>query len=157
MKYIFTLYSFFFLTTIYAHDIPVAHFDISQKAKIINVSVEIDQFAFEQAYTENGKVKCTQQEDIQYQMADYWRSHFRLKINGTIVNLEFKNIGTVSHHYKIELGGELKNEKIKQIGIQNTCLLAELPDQSNVITAYINDKKRGFRMTKDRQTIRMDY
>ena len=157
MKYIFTLCSLFFLTTTYAHDIPVANFEISQTAKTLSLSIEIDQYAFQQAYTEKGQIQCTEQEDIKYQMQDYLCSHFRLKVNGNIVNLELKNVGTVSHHYMLELKGNLKKQKIKRIDIQNTCLLADLPEQSNVITAYINDRKRGFRMTKDRQTIRMDY
>ncbi|MGB1206484.1 MAG: DUF6702 family protein [Chitinophagales bacterium] len=157
MKYMFTLCSLFFLTTIYAHDIPVANFDISQTAKTLSVSVEIDQYAFKQAYTEKGQMECTQQEDIQYQMQDYLRSHFRLKVNGKTVNFQLKNMGTISHHYKIELKGNLEKEAIKQIDIQNTCLLADIPDQSNVITAFINDKKRGFRMTKERQAIQMKY
>jgi len=141
---------------LYAHDIPVADFIFAQKGTILQLKITLDKADFEKACNE-GQEQCMEQEDKENLMKDYLRSHLTVKVNERWLPIQFQSIGMDKHHRTIKASFTPIKERIQSVYIHNTCLIEEIEGHSNVITAHINDKMRGFRMDKKRVFIEIGY
>ncbi len=156
LNFVFAVFVFCFLM-LQAHDIPVADFIFSQKGSTLQLDITLEKADFEQAYTHKGQEICTEQEDKENLMKDYLRSHLTVKVNGQWLPIQFQSIGGDKHHRTIKASFAPIEKAIQSIYIYNTCLIEEVVGHSNVITAHINDKMRGFRMDKKRVFIDVEY
>lgn len=127
------------------HDIAIAVFDFTQKEEKIILDIHFDKEDLEAALAEKESVE------------NYLFDHLKIQVNHQYIPIKIDQININDFHYEIKGSLNLKAQKIQSIHIQNTCLVEEIPNHSNVIHANFNDKTRGFRMHLDRQEISFEY
>lgn len=134
-----------------AHDLNLARFDIQREADQSYVFIRLDQENFLEA------AGLSVDEWSPDRIDAYMLSHFAIEINGERVGFCYDShkIDLEMVELKLQLFHSLKD--VDKIGIYNDALMEIKEDQENIVTAFVNDTRRSFRMHKDRVRIQINY
>ena len=133
------------------HDISMAIFAISIEQNTIQLKVQIDRADIEKAL--NIPIEQINTDRI----AQYVADNTTWSLDNTPLGFTFISINKDEEHYLLETAPLSIKTDAHNLKLQNTCLLEEIADQTNIIYFKQNKKElRGFNMNKDRTEILID-
>ncbi len=137
------------------HDVPIAHFNLVEKADHLVLDMEFDLAALEAAVlaAQSGKGSVVSNAQIK----DYLATHLQLTINDRRSAIQVGRISRKGHHIYLVARVKKRVTIIEKVDFKNTCLIAVVPDHNNVLMTDINCIKRGFRLHQDRQQVSFTY
>lgn len=135
---------------VFAHDVAIAVFHISES----NESIQID-IAFDiEDFCESIGIKA---EEVNLEkMQNYLNDNTSFQFNTLVSSLEVLEIKIVRDHIKVRGVFEKVVESVKTIKIRNNCLI-NVSGHSNIIKVDLNDKSKDYRMHKERTEINLAY
>lgn len=128
------------------HDFKIGRFELRPEDESITLYVRLDRFNILEAI----KSKCTNYNELDKCFEDYLNSHFALSFDGEKATP--KHIKHVFKEEFIELYFDLEVSPngVNKIEVFNNALLEISDRQENILYSMLNDKRRSFRMNKDR-------
>jgi len=118
----------------------------------ITMRIFIDdlQDTLNKTYTKNFELGVADEDkDINTLIINYIKDNFTVKINSQ--NISYQFLGKEYEKDVIFLYLEIKNvESIQNIEIQNSMLMRIFPEQKNIIKLHINNTKKTFLLTKEK-------
>jgi len=118
----------------------------------ITMRIFIDdlQDTLNKTYTKNFELGVPDEDkDINTLIINYIKDNFTVKINSQ--NISYQFLGKEYEKDVIFLYLEIKNvESIQNIEIQNSMLMRIFPEQKNIIKLHINNTKKTFLLTKEK-------
>lgn len=159
MKKILLFTLLFTSSQLYAHDIQIATFEISDAADGFAIEIALDKEDF-------GKSLLTAFPDLKVDSGiEVWEAHikqyiamnFQLRFNGHCEDLVIDNI-TYDENY-IRLSGHIPSQirKVSKIDVFNTCLIDYNEGHLNLVRSNINGKNRTFRLSENRISTVIEY
>lgn len=139
------------------HDTKISHFDIVKEKYRLHLNIELDRTMFEQSFTKKSTVKYLDNSERDLLIKTYVNDHFAIIVNKEQLQIGSFSVSADHHHFNIKIRYEEKLHSIENIEIKNTFMIAEYHDYINIVRAKINNVVRGFKMTKNRQSIRFSY
>lgn len=126
------------------HNTPMAFFDLTVLENTIEMQIEVEEAAMEQAI------------EIQYMqaisdelVAQYLLEHTKWTVNETASPMSIQTIEKERGHFRIT--AQLNtNSKVKTLGIYNDCLIEAVEGHHNIIRLQYGERLREFGLNKDR-------
>jgi len=147
----------FLVSSIYAHEVPLAKYNLHYQDGIINLTMEFEKSDMKAALREEGKIsKRAKKAETHQAIQAYIHSNLSWLINDKIIETVIEEVTEDRHHYFIRATLSDFGDSIKTVAIKNTCLI-HIAGHSNIIYAHYEGKTRGFRMHKDRIKTFIDY
>jgi|GEM_PF-1263000 len=141
----------------FSHDIAIGNFEVSQEGGKLKLLAKLDKEDLETLASYQSKEVSKMQTNIDFVQV-YLDKHFRLGINGQMVQFNVEKLSDDREYYTIELVSEgTFDQRISEVTLQNTCLLDYVEKQSNIVHFSINEKTRSFRLHKERTKITVNY
>lgn len=139
-------------TSLPAHDIHMAVFNLSHEADTLKLIATFDKHDL----LNNTLHTSAEDEKLLDKINAYIGEQMQIKINDRDCAFAFDKVETsplvLSVYAQAPFG-----ESPKEILIQNSCMLAEVPRQENVFHFIMHGKTRSFRMDESRQEITVNY
>lgn len=157
MKRVLLILSILFLSgkaAIQAHDLNFGLFELYEKEQFYFMQIRLDKDNLVQAV---GNDVGSTKEDWNCGLTQYLNNHIRLAINGNKATLEYTEIDFHEEVVIITAKLDLPHMVISEITVDNTVLLEIMENQTNIIKATFHDKKRSFRLNKDRVSTVIKY
>lgn len=139
------------------HDAKVSHFDIVKEKDHIHLNIEIDKAKFERSFTKNNASKYLDTDERDALIQNYVSNHFVITVNKKQLQIGSFSVSADQHHFNLEIRYKEKIHSIEDVEIKNTFMIAEYEDYIHIVRAKINNVVRGFKMTKNRQSITFSY
>ena len=132
-----------------SHDMPIAMFKLSDKDGHTAMHVTLDTEDIQTALT------ITSEELDLEDLNNYLKSHIAIALDQRTIDFDLSAYEVKGDH--IHISGTI-DEAItdnQNLSVRNTCLL-EVANQSNIVQLKYQGKIRDFRMTKERQEIKVE-
>lgn len=140
-------------TQVYAHELNFGLFAIFEKEQAYFMEIRLDKVNLLEAIGNTG----TTAEDWNCSLSQYLDAKMELAINGFIAPMEFEEFTYLDDVIVVIVKLNLPNQTIFEIEINNSVLLETIENQTNIIKVSFHDKKRSFRLNKDRISTTIKY
>ena len=154
MKYLFLLVLLLPSIFVLAHDIPATYFTLFENEHIMELEIEFDRADMDKALQKEKNVDGLSKTQL---LKQYLHKHIVFKFNGNQAPMKILSIKNQGHHVFVKATLKKTGHPIKKIDFKTTFLLVERPDQNNILTADVNCITRGFRLSKKRMAILVEY
>lgn len=136
-----------------SHEFSIGRFELRPEDSQITLYIKLDRKDLLEAIKSN----CTDYNKLDQCFEDYITSHFTLSFDGKPVS-PIHNKHVFNDEF-IELFFDLNTspEGVTRIEVFNNTFLDLYERQENILYFLLNDKKRSFRMNKDRVRIIVQY
>lgn len=146
----------FILSILYSsefHEFKIGRFELRPEEQSVTLYVRLDRYNILEAI----RPDCNDYNKLGQCFENYINDHFSLAFNGKSVKLNHRK-----HTFKdefIELYFDLKISPngVTQIDVYNNTLLELYEGQENILYSMLNNKRRSFRMNKDRTRTMIAY
>ncbi|MFK7973198.1 MAG: DUF6702 family protein [Bacteroidia bacterium] len=128
------------------HDVPIAIFNLEITQQSVELEVNIDKDDLEETITGNVQDTSLTQE----QVTRYFLLHTKWTFDKEVLLPHFQSVRVVEDHYVVKADFDTKPKNIASITVFNTLLVDNVAGHSNVLYLQYKEKRRGFRMHKDR-------
>lgn len=139
------------------YDSKTSYFTVSKEKNQIHLKIELNRAAFENSYTGWGASTYADDKERRTLIKKYVDDHFAMTINSKPMHVESFDVSFNHHYVIVEIQYREKIQDTGQVHIKNTFMITEYEDYINIVSAAINEKVRGFRMTKNQQSIHFSY
>ena len=132
-----------------SHDMPIAMFKLFEENGHTAMHVTLDKENIHTAIT-------TSAEDLDLEdLNDYLKSHIAIALDHRTINFHISAYEVKGDH--IHISGTIHQSitDYQNLSVRNTCLL-EVANQSNIVQLKYDGMVRDFRMTKERQEIKVE-
>ena len=146
--YLYLLISFFATS---AHDIPLSITTLNWESQSVNVELKFDKEDLEQVIGLEKDLASSSK------IKQYIQSHTQFQVNGKQLKLSIASVENDEEHYIVKALLENPPADAKTMQIQNTCLVKEINNHSNIIYLNYEDQRRGFRLHKDRPSTSFEF
>ncbi|WP_422361062.1 DUF6702 family protein [Reichenbachiella sp.] len=137
-----------------AHDLNFGLFELFEDDQTYFMEIRLDKANLVKAV---GNDVGTTKEDWNCALSQYLNDRMTLAINGENASLDYTSVEFQKEVIVISAKLNLPNTQIKEISVSNTVLLETIENQTNIIKATFHDKKRSFRLNKDRVSTNIKY
>lgn len=138
----------------HAHDLNFGIFELYEQDQSFYMQIRLDKDNLVKAV---GNDVGSTKEDWNCAASQYLNTHMTLAINGHDAALDY--IAFEFHEEVVVIAAklDLPHTEISEIIVNNTILLDTQENQTNIIKATFHDKKRSFRLDKDRVSTVIKY
>ena len=160
MKALFLLLLLSFASTLEAHDIRIAIYELSESDDkdhlILNASVDAEDLekSLRSTYKEYQQASSAEKEQW---MIIYFSKHLQFNIGGQFVQMKGFSFRYEEGFVKVNAVLPYTSRPIRQINVVNTCLIDYTEGHSNIIKCKLHGKLRSFRLTEDRTSTLIEY
>ncbi|WP_420580353.1 DUF6702 family protein [Reichenbachiella sp.] len=140
--------------SIQAHDLNFGLFELFEEGQAYYMEIRLDKVNLVKAV---GNDVGTTKEDWNCALSQYLNDRMSLAINGQSASLEYTAINFHEEVVIISAKVDLPHTQITDITVSNTVLLETIENQTNIIKATFHNKKRSFRLSKDRISTIIKY
>lgn len=137
-----------------AHDLNFGLFELYEKDQFYFIQIRLDKDNLVKAV---GNDVGTSKEDWNCALAQYLNAQMNLAINGQQANFEYTTIDFLEEVIVVTAKLDVVLQNISEIRIDNTVLLDTIENQTNIVKASFHNKKRSFRLNKDRVSTIIKY
>ncbi|MEM6768544.1 MAG: DUF6702 family protein [Bacteroidota bacterium] len=134
------------------HNMPVAIYSLKIQEDRIHMEVKFDKenirAAIQNQYSAAVSPKL---------IVDYFITHSKWVVNEHELLIQGTSVQSDHEYYHLSLTLPFENKELLKLELHNTCLIAEVEDQSNIIMITYEGKERAFRLTKSRPTAKIDW
>ncbi|MEP3390125.1 MAG: DUF6702 family protein [Reichenbachiella sp.] len=137
-----------------AHELNFGLFDLFEKDQTYFMEIRLDRANLIKAVgTQVGRTK----EDWNCALSQYMNENMNLAINGIKASIEYREFSFLEDVIVIQAQLDIPHQIISEIKVENTILLETIESQTNIIKASFHEKKRSFRLNKDRISTIIKY
>lgn len=137
-----------------AHELNFGLFVLFEKDQTYFMEIRLDRNNLVEAVgTQVGRTK----EDWNCALSQYMNEHMNLAINGIKASIEYREFSFLEDVIVIQAQLDIPHQIISEIKVENTILLETIESQTNIIKASFHEKKRSFRLNKDRISTIIKY
>jgi len=149
--------AFIFVSILFGdlHEFKIGRYEIRPNEKDISLFIALDRNDFAEAVQKQSG--CTDDEALALCMTDYILEHFRLNFDGVDACFEYQDHTIKRDLIEMNFRIGINPQGVKSIEVFNDILLEQWSYQENILFVMLNDKKRSFRLNKDRIKTRVVY
>ncbi|MEM7296961.1 MAG: DUF6702 family protein [Bacteroidota bacterium] len=131
-----------------AHEFKIGHFEIRPNGENITLFVRLDRYdVLEVTKTQSG---CTDYNNLDVCLTEYLVEHFKLNFDGVEACFEYKQHEIKKEFIEVLFRIGVSPEGVKNISVFNDVLLQQYSRQENIVYSLLNDKRRSFRLNRNR-------
>lgn len=134
-----------------AHEFKMGLFEINRDGNDLSLFVRLDRQNLLEAMT------CADYNQVNECFQEYINQRIVLLINQQAVVPRFMNAEITEDFVEIDYFLTDEIASVQLVEFTNTCLVAEIEDQINLLRLNITDKTRTFRLDKDRMSTKITY
>lgn len=134
-----------------AHEFKMGLFEINREGDELSLFVRLDRQNLLEAMT------CADYNQVNTCFQEYIVQRIVLLINEQAVDPRFVNAEITEDFVEIDYFLTDEIASVQLVEFTNTCLVAEIEDQINLLRLNITDKTRTFRLDKDRMSTKITY
>jgi len=141
-------------TRVSAHELNFGLFELFEKEQSYYMEIRLDKANMAQAVANHTEVTSG---DWNCSLSQYLDANIDLVINGFHVPLEFEDFTYLDDVIVVMVKLNLPLQEILEIEINNSVLLETIDNQTNIIKTSFHEKRRSFRLNKDRVFTTIKY
>ncbi len=145
-----------FLSLLYSsefHEFKIGRFELRPADDKITLFVRLDRYNILEAI----RPVCSDYNKLDKCFEDYINSHFSLAFNGEEATIKHREHEFKDEFIELYFDLDVSPNGITRIDVFNDALLELYTGQENILYSMLNDKRRSFRMNKDRTKTIITY
>ncbi|WP_436515368.1 DUF6702 family protein [Ekhidna sp. To15] len=135
------------------HEFKIGRFELRPEAESISLYIRLDRYNILEAI----RPDCSDYNQLDKCFEEYINTHFSLTFNGTKVSAKHREHEFKDEFIELYFDLDISPEGITKIDVYNSTLLELNEGQENILYSMLNDKRRSFRMNKDRTRTMIVY
>lgn len=137
-----------------SHELNFGLFDLYERNKTYFIEMRLDRVNLVNAVgTQVEKTK----DDWNCALSQYLNNHISLEFNGKEALFQYNEFTFLEDVIVVQAQLDISHQTIAEIRVENTVLLELINNQTNIIKTSFHEKKRSFRLTKDRVSTIIKY
>ena len=130
------------------HEFKIGRYEIRSNEEDITLLIQLDRYDFLQAvYAQSG---CNNPGKTDICMTEYITNHFKLNFDGVDARYEYRKHTFREEFIEMTFRIGINPNKVESIQVFNNMLIEQWDYQENVVYFMLHDKRRSFRLNKDR-------
>lgn len=155
MRIILLFLSILFAWETSAHEFKFGHFELRPNEEDITLFVRLDRYDILEAMkTQSG---CNGYSNLDVCITEYVNEHFKLNFDGEDACFEYTQHKIKEEFIEVFFRIGINPVGVKSISVFNDVLLQQYAKQENIVSTLLNDKRRSFRLNKDRIKTVIEY
>lgn len=137
-----------------AHELNFGLFDLFEEGDNYFMEIRLDRVNLANAI---GTKVGSSKEDWNCALSQYLNENLNLTINDHVATIDYRNFSFSEEVVVVSAKLDLPFQSISEIRVENTVLLETIENQTNIIKVSFHDRKRSFRLNKDRVSTVIKY
>lgn len=146
-------------STLQAHNLKAAFFKIYQEGKVYYMDITLDEYdvteTLKKEYPHLKKEKNKQ--EFKDCLVEYIENNLELQFDLQDVEVDYQKFQFKKDIIKVFTQLETSAQKVQKIKVYNTCLVEDIPQQSNLLKVNLYNRERTFRLHRGRKKTVVDY